>query len=226
MISGFRQAHARQLVEARGQTPFGSVDEVARRAKLQGPALARLARADAFASLGLDRRAALWQALPQPDTAPLLQGCAPQEPPARLPALGPAEEVVADYRASGLSLRAHPVSFLRRRLESQRVVTAASLARLRDGCRVRVAGMVLMRQRPSTAKGITFVTLEDETGFANLIVRPEVWERWHHVARRAQGMMAYGTLQKKDQVIHVLAEKLVDLATLPASAAPAPRDFR
>jgi error-prone DNA polymerase len=226
MIGGLRQAHAMQLVRARGQAPFSSLDEVARRAGLGGAVLARLARADAFASMGLNRRTALWQALPQPEPARLLEGCAPDEPAAHLPALCPAEEVVADYRTKGLSLRAHPLSFLRRRLAQQRVVTAASLGQLRDGCRVRVAGIVLMRQRPSTASGITFVTLEDETGFANLIVRPEIWERWHRVARRAQGMIAFGTLQRKDQVIHILAEKLVDLATLPADAAPASRDFR
>jgi error-prone DNA polymerase len=131
---------------------------------------------------------------------------------ADLPALEAEEEVFADYRSAGLSLKGHPVSFFRSRMDQLGIVPAAQLADLADGRFVRVGGLVLVRQRPSTAKGITFVTLEDETGVANLIVRMDVWERFHKAARTASALLAYGRLQKHEEVIHVLATKLENLA--------------
>ena len=109
-----------------------------------------------------------------------------------LPSLSPLEEVVADYRTHGLSLRDHPVKFIRARLKQLRALSGTELATRLHGEPVRVAGLVLMRQRPATASGITFVTLEDETGIVNLIVRPEIWERHHQIARRSQALLAGG----------------------------------
>jgi error-prone DNA polymerase len=134
--------------------------------------------------------------------------------------------VAADYRAAGLSLRAHPLSFLRAQLDRRRALRAEQLATWPAGRQVRVAGLVLMRQRPSTARGITFVTLEDETGVANLIVRMEVWEQWRTAARRAAVMLAHGRLERQGQVVHVLANKLEDIGHLLGELGNRSRDFR
>jgi error-prone DNA polymerase len=225
-LLGLAEGFARKIMEARRESPFTSLEEFARRTELPSAALARLARGDAFGSLAASRRQALWQALRKPEQKTLFADLNDPEPAAALAPLTPLDEVIADYRTAGLSLRDHPVRFLRERLNLFRVKPAADLRAVADGKRVKVAGLVLLRQRPGTAKGITFVTLEDETGFVNLIVRPDVWERYHTVARRAQGMLAYGTLQKKDEIIHVLVEKLEDLAALPAGTVAKSRDFR
>ena len=121
------------------------------------------------------------------------------------------QEVFADYQTAGLSLKSHPIAFFRRQLDQLRIVPAAKLASLPDGRFVRVAGLVLVRQRPSTAKGITFVTLEDETGTANLIVRIDVWERFYTVARTAPAFIASGRLQNQKGVIHVLVSRLENM---------------
>jgi error-prone DNA polymerase len=149
-----------------------------------------------------------------------------EEPAVALPVASPLSEVVADYRATGLSLRDHPMKFLRPTLKKLRVAKASELAVLPVERRVKVAGLTVMRQRPGTAKGITFVTLEDETGFANLIVRPEVWERYHQAARTATALLAHGRLQRQENVIHVLVTRLDDLSGLLADLKNASRDFR
>ena len=178
---------------------------------------------------------ALWNSLPvqksdapvrrlRPHPGPLPDGRA-EEPPVALPAASPLSEVVADYRATGLSLRDHPMKFLRPTLEKLRVAKASDLAILPVDRRVKVAGLTLMRQRPGTASGITFVTLEDETGFANLIVRPEVWERYHQAARTATALLAHGRLQRQENVIHVLVTRLDDLSKRIADLGVSSRDF-
>ena len=243
IIAGLSQSYAERIVHARGERPFRSVEELARRTGLSSSVLARLSRADAFHSLGLDRRSALWQSLPEQKTLPLFDDFpvdqpnveeqpnvpeqqSPEEPEVALPSLSPLEEVVADYRTHGLSLRDHPVKFIRAGLRQLRALSATELAARSHGEPVRVAGLVLMRQRPATASGITFVTLEDETGIVNLIVRPEVWERYHHIARRSQTLLARGTVQRRDEVIHVFVERLYDLSEMLADVATKSRDFR
>lgn len=136
-----------------------------------------------------------------------------------------AEEVLADYRAQGLSLEAHPMKFLREGLNRLGVSPAARLKRLPNGVPVRVAGIVLVRQRPGTAKGITFVTLEDETGVANLIIRPDVWKRWRSAALGATILLAYGRLQRQGRVIHVLTTKLENLSSRMKDLGSKSRDF-
>ena len=143
-----------------------------------------------------------------------------------LPEMTLSEEVVADYRAQGLSLKGHPLSCLREDLRRLGVVTNAILPRCTNGARISVAGIVLLRQRPSSARGITFVTLEDETGLANLIVKQDVWERCYQAARTARVMLATGTLQNQQGVIHVQADRLLDLSESLAEITTSSRDFR
>jgi error-prone DNA polymerase len=145
--------------------------------------------------------------------------------PVDLPEMSAAEEVLSDYRAQGFSLGAHPMQFLRRGLERWGVSPASRLNRLPNGTPVRVAGIVLVRQRPSTAKGITFVTLEDETGVANLIIRPDVWKRWRSAALGATILLAHGRLQRQGEVIHVLSTKLENLSGQVKDLGSQSRDF-
>jgi len=136
-----------------------------------------------------------------------------------------AEEVLADYAMLGLSLKDHPLRLLRKELDQLRVVRAERLAEIPDGHPVRVAGMVLVRQRPSTAHGITFMTLEDETGIVNVVVRPDVWQRWRSAALNATLLFAVGRVQKQGSVIHVVAIRLEDLSTKLIGLKGTPRDF-
>ena len=212
MIVGLPQAHAEQLQRVKPTGGFQSLEDFKRRTRLSPGAIKRLAAADAFGSLRLDRRQALWQSLiPHTPSQPLWAGMADDEPEVTLPALGEQEEVFADYQTSGLSLKGHPVSFFRDGMQRLGIEPTARLAALPDGRLVRVGGLVLVRQRPGTAKGITFVTIEDETGVANLIIRMEVWERYHKVARTAAALLAHGRLQNQQGVIHVLVSKLENL---------------
>jgi error-prone DNA polymerase len=230
LISGLSEGHARAIEAARAAGPFVGWDDFARRTRLSRAVMARLAEADAFGSLTLSRRAALWQALAEektPRPLPLFETAPPEdEPPALLPPLQLAEEVVADYRAAGLSLKAHPMQFHRAWLTQRNVLPCRRLATHPANRHVRVAGIVLVRQRPSTAKGITFVTLEDETGVANLIVRQDVWQRYYRAARTAAAMIAHGRLQRQGGVIHVLVTKLEDLSEQLRGLDSQSRDFR
>jgi error-prone DNA polymerase len=139
--------------------------------------------------------------------------------------MSPAQEVLADYRSTGLSLRAHPMSFLRKGLDAMKVVPAERLATWPNGKPVRVAGIVLVRQRPGTAKGITFVTLEDETGTANLIIRPDVWKKFRTAALGATVLLAHGRLQREGLVIHVLTSRLENLSDRMQELTSQSRDF-
>ncbi len=224
-VKGLSHAHVARILAAREGGPFTSLDDLAARTQLGNSVLTRLARADLFGSVTLNRRAATWDALPPREQHPLFDDATEAEPAAPLPEMSSLSEVIADYRTAGLSLRAHPVSFLRQQLDDRQAVRAEQLATLPPDRRYRVAGIVLLRQRPSTASGITFVTLEDETGTANLIIRPDVWERHHHVARRASAILAHGTLQRQNETIHLLVDRLEDLSASLANAQLHARDF-
>ena len=227
LLKGLSQVHADRIVACRNQDgPFRSFDDLLHKTQLPSAVLARLARGDAFGSLGLSRRAALWESLPVQMTLPLFEDVPCEEPPVELPAMSPQAEVTADYHTAGLSLRAHPMTFIRAKLERMRVVEARALATLPVNRYLKVAGVVLLRQRPGSARGITFVTLEDETGLANLIIKPEVWERYHRVARTAAAMIAHGRLQREGQIIHVLVTKLENLSSLLADHHMHSRDFQ
>jgi error-prone DNA polymerase len=181
--------------------------------------LERLADGDVFGSLGLCRRDALWavKALGRTgddDNLPLFIGAAQarvrQEPDARLPPMPLGEEVVNDYRFLRLSLKAHPVQFLRQQLQARGVVAHGTLGDLTPGRRVAVAGLVLVRQRPGSAKGVIFMTLEDESGVANTIVWPKVFERFRPVVLGARLVILRGKLQSEHGVIHVVADAIED----------------
>lgn len=226
MVSGLSEAHAERIVVCRNEAPLASFEDFARRTRLSNAVLSKLARADAFQSLALTRREATWLSLPDRKSYPLFEDEEPQEPPVALPPMRPLQEVVSDYGSIGLSLRDHPVKFIRSALSQRGVVAAARLPDLPGDCRLKVAGLVLLRQRPSTAKGITFVTLEDETGLVNLIVRQEVWDRFHRVAKTATALLAHGSLQRQHEIIHVLVDRMEDLSLLLAQVASKSRDFR
>jgi len=228
-IIGLGEAHARRIEQARAEGPFRSWDDFTRRTRLGRAVLMRLASADAFGSLAIDRRSALWHSLAaekQRIARPLLDALDVDEPtPAGLPQMAPDEQVLADYNTAGLSLRAHPMEFERPQLDRWGIVPASRLGALRNGRFVRVAGIVLVRQRPGTARGITFVTLEDETGNTNLVVRSDVWQRYYRAARTATVLVAHGRLQKAGEVIHVVVSKLEDLSDLLAGLRSQSRDF-
>ena len=143
-----------------------------------------------------------------------------------LSAMSEAEEVIADYRAQGLSLKGHPFRFVRERVARLGAMPAGEISRASHGQPVTVAGLVLLRQRPGSARGVTFVTLEDETGMVNLIVRQQTWDRYRRAAHAARALLAFGSLQRQDGVVHVLTDRLVDLSEVLADLAIRSRDFR
>ncbi|HVK11076.1 MAG TPA: error-prone DNA polymerase [Gemmataceae bacterium] len=225
LVRGLSEAHAAAVVEARQDGPFVSFADLVARTGLRAGPLKRLSQADAFRSLDLDRQATLWRALPEHGPATAYDRIDRTDEPAPVPRLTPFEEVMADYRTNGLTLRRHPMSFFRPQLDARKVVPSDRLSTVASGRRVAVAGVVLIRQRPATASGITFVTLEDEAGVVNLIVRRDVWERYRRVARTAVGLIAHGELQRERLVTHVLVSRLEDLSEGLADLDGRSRDF-
>ena len=189
-----------------------------------------LAQADAFGSLGLDRQSALWHAGKLRDEdAPLFDHLHEPQDAVTLPALTPLRHVLSDYAQTGLSLKDHPVRFLRGDLAARGVVTADQLAdadRFPRGRGVAVAGLCLVRQRPGSAKSITFMTLEDETGMANLVVYPNVFDRFKRVARDAKALLVRGRVDRQGEVVHVIAASFESLDDRLASLRSMSRNFR
>jgi error-prone DNA polymerase len=216
MAHGLANQDGAALVINRAGPGFASVEDVQRRTGIGVGALERLAEADAFAALGLDRRAALWQirALPGSDLPLFAEREKFMEPETRIVAMPPGREVVEDYRAIGLSLRRHPVAFLRAGLTARGMVDAAGLAHMKDGRRVTLAGIVLVRQKPGSAKGVMFITIEDETGHANLIVWPSVFEKQRRLILSASMLGCRGVLQREGEVMHVIVQELTDLSAM------------
>ena len=260
MAKGLVQAHADAVIGRRGDG-YRSVAEVWQLAAVSLAALERLAEADAFASVGADRRMALWaiRGLGEPPP-PLLALCnefslsrssreragvraaLPLEPhlgtlshphPGPLPPAGEGEEskgsqhtepvvvlapmaegreVVEDYQSTGLSLRRHPVTFLRKDLRARGMITCATLAATKDGRRVTVPGIVLVRQKPGSAKGVMFITIEDETGIANLVLWPSLFEKQRRLVLSAGMIACRGRVQREGEVVHVVVEHLIDLS--------------
>ena len=225
MVKGLSEAHAATLIARRGEAAYRSVEDVWRRAAVRVAARERLADADAFLSLGLSRRQALWAIRGLDETElPLMIAAGPpaasaeaREPGVTLRRMPAGGEVVADYRATGLTLRQHPVSFIRAELQRLGTVPCAKLPELLPGRRITVAGIVRVRQRPGSAKGVMFATIEDETGHANIIVWPNVFERQRRIVLSARMIACRGLLQRESDVIHVVAEELTDLSDLLAS---------
>ncbi|HEX3424195.1 MAG TPA: error-prone DNA polymerase [Sphingomicrobium sp.] len=215
-VDGLHREAADRLVLRR---PYGSVEELRALGKVPVNAIQRLASADTFRSIGLDRRAALWdsRALKAAPDLPLFaysqaldEGI--ENTPAKLPEMPLAEHVINDYQTIRLSLKAHPMHFLRAHYSERKFVTAEHLRNLRDGKRLSMAGVVLIRQRPGTSKGVVFITIEDETGVANLVVWPAVFEKQRKIVMGARLMAVHGIVQKDpdSEVIHVVVGALED----------------
>jgi error-prone DNA polymerase len=226
LIKGFLKLQAAALVAARQEAAFRSIADIARRSGVSKALLARLASADAYRSLGLDRRAALWKVLATAEDLPLFAGLDDDGDPPVLPELSLEQHVVADYHATGLSLKAHPLGLIRADLDRLNVKSAAALGQLPDKATVRVAGLVLVRQRPPTANGTVFMSLEDETGLMNLIIWRRTWERYRKIARQAVALFIEGKIERADRVIHVCPTKIEDLSRVLHGIAPRSRDFR
>jgi len=226
MVRGLRNDDGAKLVLARGEQPFRSLAELWRRAGIARGSLDRLAVADAFGpGLGLARREALWTIKGLRDAPlPLFDLSAEGEDLAELPepamTLKPmtaGREVVEDYGTVGLSLRRHPVSFLRQDLQARGVLSCAEASGARDGRFLKAAGLVLVRQRPGSAKGVMFITIEDETGVANLVVWEKVFEKYRRAVLTSSMLLIDGRIQREGEVVHLIAYKLEDLTPLLSS---------
>jgi len=212
VIGGFREEWAAALVRARAAGRGGDLGALAR-AGVPRAALQALAEADALRGIGLDRRAALWQVRGLRDEAslPLLAALDTKPRDVALPLMPLPEHVVADYQTTGLSLKAHPMGFLRERLRREGLLTCAETMTARHGAKVRVAGVVLVRQRPGSAAGVVFATIEDETGIANVVIWPSLIERYRREVIGAALLDVAGRVQRTDDgVMHLVAELLRD----------------
>lgn len=232
MVKGMRADDAERIVEAvKAHGRFESIAGLKRASGVSIATLRRLAAADAFGSMGLDRQAALWhiralrdETLPMFDD--LLSGEDREE--VTLPPLAPSRHVIDDYKWVGLSLKNHPVSFLRELLDGRYVTRNGELGdegRCPQNKRISVAGLVLVRQRPATASGLIFMTIEDETGIANLIVRPQVYERYRRAARHSTIILARGYVERQGKVVHVVVSSIHSLDEHLQDLLSASRDF-
>lgn len=219
-IEGLERAEADKLCAVRQARAYASMHDIWMRAGLRRATLERLAAADAFRSMGLDRRQALWEVKALSDAPPLPlfafsdareEG---DDPPVALPQTPLSEHVVSDYQTLRLSLKAHPVHFLRARFKAERIVTCEDIKQMRDNARVRVAGLVLVRQRPGSAKGVVFMTIEDETGVANAVVWPNMLERYRKAVMLARLILISGRIQRHGDIIHVVTTHLEDRSGL------------
>ena len=212
-----RSDWADRIVAARKRRPFTSLEDFARDTALPKRALILLADADAFRSIGLDRRAALWAVRRLPDDVPLplFEAATAREQPDEnakpLPVMPLSEQVVADYQTIRLSLKGHPMEFLRSMFARERVVACKDVNHRNDKRSVRCAGVVLVRQRPGSAKGVVFMTLEDETGIANIVVWPKVMEKYRKEVMGARLILVEGYIQSSpEEVTHLVAQRLTD----------------
>ncbi len=228
-VDGMREDAAARVMAARDR-PFEDVADLKTRARLDRGQIRKLAEADAMRSMGIDRRQALWQAQALKDAPdlPIFTHADARdeggEPPVLLPAMPQAEQVVADYQTLRLSLKAHPISFFRSSLRKQGFIAAGDLPGLNHGRKVSLAGLVLVRQKPGSAKGVCFITLEDETGVANLVIWPKLFEHFRPVIMSSRLLVVHGRMQTDGRVIHVVADRLENrtdrLDTLSAERVP------
>ncbi len=236
-VAGLAAVDAARIVAARMVQPFESVDDVWRRSNVPSQALVQLAEADAFRpAFGLERRDALWaiKAL-RDEPLPLFVAAAEreervfaeqQEPAVALRQMTEGHNVVEDYAHVGLTLREHPISFLRRDLSARRIVTCADAMSARDKSWLCVAGLVLVRQKPGSAKGVMFITIEDETGIANVVVWPSLFEKRRRVVLGASMMAIQGKIQREGDVVHLIARQLNDLSSDLSALADRDAEFK
>ncbi len=232
-VGGLREETALRIEHARATRPFDSIADFTARVAPNRRELEAIAYAGAFAAFGMTRREALWQAAAvERDPHSLLAGAPPSSrvrenssvsETMRLPAMTAAEETLADYAASGVTVRPHLMAHLRPSLDARGILSAAELAGAANAGWVKCAGVVIVRQRPGTASGFMFLTLEDETGIANAIVTPDLFQANRTILHRAQILLVEGPLQKQDGVIHVRARRFTELKT--PGAMPPSHDF-
>ena len=219
-VRGLANVHGAAIVGARGDMPYDAVEDVWRRAGVPRAAIERLAEADAFHPLDESRRQGLWKTKGLGEAPlPLFQAAderearfSPEgiEPATMLRTMSEGREVVEDYRATQLSLRAHPLSFLRDELDAMGIVRCADLQHIPNGKNIEVAGIILVRQRPGSAKGVLFVTIEDETGIANGILWPDRFEVYRRPIMAASMIAMRGRVQKEGEIIHVIADRIIN----------------
>jgi error-prone DNA polymerase len=240
LIKGFPQAVADRLISVRSQRcsesvqqdsenrpgeAFASVDELARAADLSRSDLEHLAAAGALSGLAGHRHRARWQVAGVEVSSELFATPRFSEAEPMLRAPTEAESLIADYRKVGLSLGRHPLALLRKRLGQQGLCTAADLQNARHGALRRCAGLVINRQRPGTASGVIFMTLEDETGYINLVVWPWVVERQRREVLHSRLLVVYGKVEKEGDVVHLVASRLIDRTPLLGRLQTRSRDF-
>ena len=214
-VKGLREEDMNVLVAGR-KSMYTSINEL-RDIDVPGTALEKLADADAFRSIGLDRRQALWEVSTNDRPVALFTGqpsADANEEGISLPQMSDSEHVVHDYATTSLSLKAHPVSFVREKLQQLHISSADDLSKGKDGDLVKVAGLVLVRQRPGTASGICFITMEDETGCANVVVFENIFDKYRKEILQAKLLMVQGKLQIEGEVIHVIVESCHNLSKL------------
>ena len=216
LVKGLANKDAVALVTTRADRGFTSIADLHDRSGIGVGALERLAEADAFSALKLGRRDAVWhiRALAESDLPLFAKRETIIEPAVTLAAMPQGREVVEDYRSIGLTLRAHPLSFMREDLRTRRMIATADLARLKDGARLSIAGIVLVRQKPGSAGGVMFMTIEDEDGHANLVIWPSLFEQQRRLILSAGMIGCRGKLQREGEVMHVIAQELEDLTPM------------
>ena len=233
LVAGLKESAAQRIIAARLFLPFASTEDLALRAEMDAGDLKALASADALAALSGHRRQQVWSASALQASPPLLVGVPVDEDFLELPGASEGEEVVFDYAATGLTLRRHPLAILRPQLAKMGLLTSAQLHHLPNGRWVKACGIVTMRQQPQTAKGVVFVTLEDETGNVNVIVWKSLREEQRSELLKSRLMAVYGTWQRDDgiagsgggEVRHLIAQRLVNLTPLLGRLGTASRDF-
>lgn len=224
-VSGLKATSAKSIVDARNKKIFESADELAHDAGLDRQDLSCLARADALSALAGHRRAALWSTLAIDDRTPLDIPAAAEREPAPVAPASEGEEVVADYASTGLTLRRHPLAILRPALKARRLATADEVSAARHGQWIRTSGLVTCRQRPSTASGVLFVTLEDETGYVNLVVWSHLVEPNRRALLGSRLLGVAGAVQKQGIVVHVIPRRFEDLTALLGRLRTTSHDF-
>jgi len=219
MISGLSESVAKNIVQQRKEKgPYRDTNDLSLRTRLGSSVIALLAESGAMDSISGNRRSAYWQSLGVERSGkelPLFEYDSVSDDdlvPVSLRPMTDIEEVYADYSVTGLSLRGHPIGFCREKLNRMRVTPANLLPSMSSGKFIRVAGLIVLRQRPGTAKGITFVTLEDETGSINLIVKPAIWKQFYLVCKQSNAWLVHGVLESRQSVIHVVAGRIEDLS--------------
>jgi error-prone DNA polymerase len=206
-VKGLAEGDGRRVVEVRSQRRFHSLADFVRRTRLDAGSHVELAESGAFDALGIDRRTALWDVRALARRKDMVLPVQVEEPSPVFDGLTPYEAIAWDYRASAHSTRGHPLSAMRAALRAANLPDARQVLAMRDGAPVRYAGVVICRQTPGTASGVSFMTLEDESGFVNLVVWPAVMEGFAQLARAAVFLGVTGRIQRQHEIVHVIARE-------------------